>query len=61
MNIDKLKQELADVGNIMTQNYEMIFNRGNSLNRISSQSQMLKEESKKVRVVYISFPKKPLS
>jgi hypothetical protein len=30
----------------MTQNYEMIFNRGTSLNNISNQSQKLKEESK---------------
>ena len=34
-NINKLNQELLDVSKIMSENFEMILNRGNNLGKIS--------------------------
>jgi vesicle transport protein SEC22 len=48
-NIDRLNQELLDVSKIMSENFEMILNRGGSLNKLTELSSSLKEDSKKVR------------
>ena len=48
-NIDRLNQELQDVGKIMSENFEMLLNRGNSLNKLSALSSTLKEDSKKFK------------
>ncbi|CDW75785.1 synaptobrevin family protein [Stylonychia lemnae] len=47
-NINKLNQELLDVSKIMSENFEMILNRGGNLGKISQMSTELKDSSSKV-------------
>lgn len=48
-NLDKLNQELVDVNKIMTESFDMLLNRDNNLNKISAQSQTLRDSSKDLR------------
>ena len=48
-NIDKLNQELVDVRNIMSENFDMLLNRDRSLNELSQLGQSLSEDSGKLK------------
>ena len=47
-NLDRLNQELLDVSKIMSENFEMIFNRGKNMKQLSSLSTTLREDASKV-------------
>ena len=47
-NIEKLKEELMDIKNIMHENFEMVLNRDKNLGKITQMSSDLKDNSKKV-------------
>ena len=48
-NIDKLNQELIDVNKIMTESFDMLLGREESLNKISEDSGRIKEISGKFK------------
>lgn len=56
-NIEKLNQELLDVGKIMTESFDMLLNRDRNLHQLSDKasnlrdgSRRLKEESRKLKL-----------
>ena len=48
-NIDKVNQGLIDVSKIMSENFEMVLNRGKDLNRVSEQATKLRESSQNIK------------